>query len=321
MFNIRNRVVLVLAALIAVLVFVPGVGAQDTFGLSAEDFALFTGANAASAQFETFDYSFILDMAVEAEGDAFGLDMTGAGLIGDSAFSMKLDGNAEGLGPIDMELRVVDSVVYVNGVDPSLEWVSISESEFTQLSDTFGDQLPINPNDLATSEDPIAALGIDDAAMGDIMGNFMTFDPNAYVTLERLPDEGGNAVFKGDLLLSDLASSELAMSLVAAGISSDENISFEDAQAQAQGVMAMAGPVLVGSEVSLTQYINTGSNMVDRSILRLNFGGGDMPFVVDFTFDITINEYAPANISIETPAGATPLADILSQMGLLAPGA
>lgn len=308
MFNLRNRAVMLLAVLVTVLALVPSVAAQDeinTFGLSTEDFTLWTSANATSAAAGTYGYSFQMDVSVTAGGTPVGMNLTGIGQIGTTDFNMVLNGSVDQLGPVDMEIRVVDSTIYVSNVAPDVPWVSITDAELQQLSDTFGSQLPVDPN--AIAGDPNAAteaLGLDDEAMNNIMMGLMTFDPNAYFSLTRMADEGGLAVIQGSADLAGLAASDLVQSAVAAG---GEGTLPPDAAAQLNAAVA-------GSTANFTQYIDTTTNQVQRAVLRLALSGDA---AVDFTFDVSVTEYGPT-VDLTAPEGAVPLTELLEGMGLTA---
>lgn len=321
MFNLRSRVLLVAAALIAVLAFVPGVFAQEgeveTFGLSEEDFAFWGAANGASTSFSTLDYSFSTIITVDmGEGAPLAAELSGAGVIGENALSLSVTGTIEGLGPVDLELRVVDNAGFIRGIDGTDTWYEISETDLNELQTQFGDALPVDPEALA-SGDP-AALGLSEEAQMEVqmalfglLGSF----PD-YIQVTRDADAEGDAVFVAEFLASEFVADPSFETLVAVGIASnDPEVTFEDAQAQAGEVLTVANTLLQDSLLAFTQFIDIESNLVNRGLLEISVGGAEQAGAVDMTLDVTINEYGP-DVTVEAPAESTPLSEMMGAAGM-----
>lgn len=299
-----------LLTLLAVFAVAGGVFAQDDMGgLSDEDMALWASANATSTAFTSLAYTFTLDMNLDAgDGAPIAANLTGTGVIGDQGgvpvFTMDITGNIQDLGDVALNVIFVNDTAYVQGIDPSGGWLSISEADL----DTAGAMLPIDPNALAQGD--TSSLGLDETAQAEVFGDLASFDPTQYIMLSRGDDVDGAAAFIVEVLLEELAASELVTSAVAAGITTDNpELSFAEAEEQAAGTLAMAGMFLAGSEVSFTQFVDLETNTVEEAALVI-LTGEAAPLLVDFAFNVMIDEYNPA-VSLEAPAESTPLSEML----------
>lgn len=312
MLNIRNRALMLAVALVSVFAFATSAYAQEgTFGLSEEDFALWTSANGASTAFSALDYSFVADATVTSEGESFAVTLNGNGVIdaATGALTLDIDGSIDGLGAVDVSLRLVGDTLFISGIDGTDTWYSVSDAELQDFQDQAGDLLPFDPDALA-SGDP-SALGLDEDAQMEVFNaafGLIESLPN-YVTVTREADAAGEAVFVTEFMLADFVSDPNLETLVATGIASEGTVSFEDAQAQAAEAMGAAAMVMAGSELSYTQNIDTATNMVNQGILALLIDSEMLGLVVDVNFDVTINEYDPA-VSVEAPAESTPISEL-----------
>lgn len=316
MLTIRNRILAVAVMLVAAFVLVAGAAAQEgeTFGLSDDDFALWTSANDASTQFDSLSFSFSSTLDVDVEGTAVSADLLGSGVITADAFQMSVAGNIEGLGPVDIELRAVGTSVFINGIDGTDTWYEISEADLTGFQNLAGDQLPVDPGALAQGD--LSGTGLSDEQQMTLFGDVFALIEAlpSYIAITRDPDEEGEAVFFIEFLLSEFVQDPALESIVAAGIASDGMTSMEDAQAQAAEGMGMATMITAGSEISFTQYIDPATNLVQEGDLLIGLGGEGMPFLAEVTLDVTLEEYDPA-VTVEAPAESTPIGELPALAG------
>ncbi len=308
MLTIRNRVLAVAVMLVLAFVMVAGAAAQEgeTFGLSDEDFLLWTSANEASTQFDSLSFTFEATMDVDVEGTAVGATLVGSGAITADAFQMSVAGNIDGVGAVDIELRAVGNSAYINGIDGTDAWYEIDEATFAEIQDAAGSQLPIDPGALA--EGDLSSTGLSDEQQMEVFGDVFALIGAlpSYIEITRDADEEGEAVFFIEFLLSEFVQDDALESIVAVGIASDGATSMEDAQAQASEGLGMATMVTAGSEISFTQFVDPASNLVQAGFLVLSLGGEGMPFLADVTLDVVLEEYDPV-ITIEAPAESTPI--------------
>lgn len=307
--NFRNRIVILVAALMLMVGAVPAL-AQDTFGLSGDDFALWTQANAMSAAETNFGYTFEMPILLDDGMAPIEAMVYGEGVIGFDVFTMNLQAEV-GADSLPLSVIFVDNMLYIDLTAAGLGWVSAGEADMAMLSDLGGAQLGFDPAALAA--DPTAALP--EEAMNDLFAGMGTFDINSVFSVTRQADAEGDAVFYADVDLAALAASDLFTTAFAAGMaSSDDTITYEDAKAQAAGMMMLAGPILENSELSYTQYIADG--MVNAGSLVLFVDAQEMAgVVVDLSFNIGL-EYGVDTSSVAAPEGAMPLADLLAGMGM-----
>src|SRR5690606_14024173 len=118
---------LMIVLMLMMLVAVPFASAQDeTFGLSAEDFALFTSQDFMS--FDSLSFDFSLNFAASGmPDDNATVSLTGSGLFGQDdagmpAGSFNVSGAANASGdetPVDLQLVIVDGFIYFNMGDGS----------------------------------------------------------------------------------------------------------------------------------------------------------------------------------------------------------
>lgn len=300
----NNRMRILLLALLAVLVMAlaPVALGQDNMGLSDEDAQLLAEATAASGEFDSlaFDYSF--DMAVSGIPDTeVALALTGTGLITADedfmpvgAFTMTgtFDGEA-----FNFEFRLVDGIVYVN-LDDGQGWQGMPlDSLLDSASDVAG--VPLDPEALMSGE------AMDESqmeAMGGAMMALATMDPSEYISMSRT-DEGALARFTTQITLGEfLQSEEFGMAVEGAlAATGDESM---------EGMGMMVGMLFQEAGISLDQYVNTETGLIDRASMTMNLAispmltGGEEPAVIDMMLDIMMTEYNP-EVSIEAPEGAT----------------
>ncbi len=316
MLTIYNRVLAAAVMLVAAFVMAAGAAAQEgeTFGLSEDDFLLWTSANETSTLFDSLAFSYVSTLDFELEGTVIAANIAGEGVITADAFQMTAAGNIDGLGPVAIELRVVGESVFVNGIDGTDAWYEIDQANLTDIQDIAGDQLPIDPGALAQGD--LSGTGLSDeqqmAVFGDVFALIEALP--GYIEITRDADEAGEAVFFIEFLLSEFVQDPALESIVAAGIASDGATSMEDAQAQASEGLGAATMVTAGSEISFTQSIDLATSLVQAGDLVISLGGEGMPFLAGVTLDVSLEEYNPAT-TVEAPAESTPIDELPALAG------
>lgn len=299
--NLRFAVLFTVLAL--VLALVPGAFAQDgTFGLGEADFALFSAANANSASATSFTYEFALDLAVTGieDGEATAT-INGSGAMSSEdgiAFSLVTEGTAVSNGeetPTNVEIRVIGDMLYVNTGEG---WQGAKLEDVASIAGGAAG-LPISPEDMMSGD--MSDLG----PMGDMMGGLAGFDPSGYISIERLDDADGLAHFSASLDVAGLlASDELSVILgmaVGGAMGSGDEMTAEEAGQMGQ----MLGMMFGDASVTLDQYVNVDTEMVERAVLSINFPlenlVGEPGAGIMLTFDIQLSAFGEA-VSIEVPA-------------------
>jgi hypothetical protein len=325
-----NRIVrwsALLSVLLLVLIAAPMSMAQDqqTFGLSAEDFQLLTGANAVSTTgLNALTFNFTTDLAVSgAPGSNVTANITGTGAFDatDSAnpkFQLALTGeaNVEGQAtPIDAEIRVVDGNIYFRATDPTTGtdsgWQGATLEQagesFTQGFNSTS-PIPLDPEALASGElDPAVQ-----EALGGVLTALGSLDPASFISMSRLADEAVNGVntahFSVNFDAASLVSSPEFGQAIAAAMAAQGGE--EMPEGQAAGVAAMLGTALQGSTFTFDQFIDPTTSQVRRAILdiALNIDPATMGQEGDavafaFNFDINLDGYN-APVAITAPEGA-----------------
>ena len=300
----------VLFTLVALMVaLVPASFAQvETFGLSTEDFELFTAANANISSLSDFAYDFTLDLLVSGIEDAdISGTLNGVGAIGsgDGAFSLDVNGSFTADGetqPADIEIRVVGGNVYFNVGDQGWQGATLEELMAFGGSAAGGMGLPVNPEDLADG-DLSGMEGME--GMSDAMADLASLDPSEYVSITRLDDEDGQAHFSPSLDICSLLSSEEFAGLIGGAMAmemgGDSGEMTEEEVKQAGMMVAM---MFGTATLTFDQYVNVETELVERAVLDIQLpldqllGEGAL---VSLTFDISLSNFGEP-VTIEVPA-------------------
>ena len=289
------------------LVAAPLTLAQDTFGLSMEDFGLLTSQDM-DATSVSFDLAMSLNITGSPDGDVL-VDLNGTGAFGEGADgspigSFNLTGAANAGGesiPVDFQMRIVDNILYMNLGDGN-GWQG---QTLDDAMSTFGNMapLPVNPMDLASgnmADNPQAM-----EAMGEMMNAFEGFDPSTLISMSRLDDMGGQAHFHIDVDLQSFLSSEAFNKMMSAAgtMSGDESVA---------GMGAMLGAMFQDMTLTLDEFIELETSRARQAIL--NFGMGINPAMmgvedagpmnVGFMLDISNLQY-DVMVDVTAPEGAT----------------
>jgi hypothetical protein len=304
------KLVLALLALALLAMLAPATLAQDvTYGLSEEDFALYTAAleNSQSAGSYAFEYSGELNAS--SEGSDLMATYSGEGTFSEEGFAVTIAGEfaADGDGgDYETELRFVDETTYFNfgGM-----WISATQEDVEEFGEQAGGMLPVNPADTAAS-----VTGGDMMAMMDALENV---DPEAFVSIVRSDD--GLAVFTTTIDLGTAAADPGIQELIMTALSqagADEEMSENDiAEMQAQLPV-----MLENSTITFTHGINLETNLVESFSLEVvmdidpaAIGESGSATNLTLTVDVGITGYGES-FPVEVPADATPLSEFLGMM-------
>jgi hypothetical protein len=297
---------LVLALMLAAVPF--AMAQEETFGLSAEDFALLSSPNM-DADSASFDYSIALNVTGAPDGDVI-VALSGSGAFatddnGNLVGSLTVTGTADAQGestPINVEFRVVDNILYFNMGDDNWLGQPLDEA-MSSLSDVA--PLPVDPDELMSgdmSDNPEAMQ-----ALGEMMAAFAELEPEQYINISRLGDENNQAHFQISIDLAGLMSSDaFTQAMTSAGtMAGDDSV----------GSMApMLAMIFQNSSLTWDQFVDLAENRLRQGILAFAMsvnpammGAQDAsatPVDVAFTLDISNIQYDPA-VSVTAPEGAT----------------
>ncbi|MBZ0293613.1 MAG: hypothetical protein K8L99_13685 [Anaerolineae bacterium] len=314
--QIRSRL-LVLTMLALLLMIVPVSLAQDNaFGLSPDDYALFTQGNAQSAISDSvaFDFSVVLNSTENA------LDLTGTGLIGssDGLAQITISGTASAPDevsgevteqPVDLEIRVVGDMLYIDNKTDDQGWQGTAlDNAMNEIVGGAG--LPINPEDLAAGDVSALTGGADMTALLGGVDELLATD---FIVMSRLDDENVNGVdtahFNTHINLAAVTEAEglLSAALTAGGMVSGSE---EEIASQVQFFIAILQPMLEGINIDFDEYISTGdTNQVQRGVLAIDLSipsptGEGEPITLGLNVTVNITDYAPT-VSVEAPAEYT----------------
>jgi hypothetical protein len=305
----KLRLLLLFTVMLALLAAVPFTLAQEeTFGLSAEDFALFTSQNADS---DALGFDFAVDLSVTGapEGNVV-VDLSGSGAFGMDAAGMPvgtldLSGSADvgaGSQPFSLQVIMVDGIVYFNLGDGS-GWMGQSlDSAMSGLEDMMA--LPVDPAALASGD--MSALEDNPQAMqalGEVMNALSTFDPATLISIARLADMNSQAHFQVNIdIMSFFASDAFNQMMTAVGeASGDESVA---------GMGMLIGMLLQDVRLTFDQFIGLEDSRVRQGVLDFGLtvdpsalGEEGGPITVDFKLDVSNIDYNPS-ISVSAPADA-----------------
>lgn len=310
------RAGLLLAVLALILAVVPGAFAQEeTFGLSADDFALWGEANENSAGFDTLSMSYTSTLNVAGLAPtAVTWDISGVAQFGENgALSMTAvgtlnDGTQDV--PVDFEVRLVDDMVFFNLGDGN-GWAGGPAADVMGgLGGAFaeGAGLPVDPADLAAGD--LSGLMDDEATMGALMA-LGSIDPANFISLVR-GDADGMATVTIDISISELLQDPAVAGLLGGammgGASSDAAPTPSPDELQMMG--AMLGGMFSEAVLTYTQTIDTEAKLVrmgdfNFSLPLAALGMGEdaaVGLTLGFSFD-AFNEA----VTVEAPAEFTEL--------------
>jgi hypothetical protein len=299
------------------LLVIPTIFAQETFGLSDADFALFTTANATSAEAETLAYNFTASFALTGMGEDMSANLTGSGVIGadetNPMFDLVVTGEIVAEGetiPADLQVRLIGDTIYFNAGGSGWQG-GLVEDLISQFSSGFasglGGALPVDPESLA-SGDLSGLAGME--GMGDMMAALSALDPSEFISITNLGDEGGLTHFQADFAVADFIGSPAMSSMLAMSMMSSEMPAGVEMPAeQLEQMGAMMAMMFSGATFTFDQWIDSATSLVNRAMLDINFPIPDMTgtgasAAILLNFDISLSGYGDP-VALEAPEGAT----------------
>lgn len=292
--------------LLALLAIIPVTSAQDeTFGLSAEDFALLSSPD---MEFETIGFDFAFDLAVAGiPGSEVTATFSGNGLFGGltdgelvGTFSIVGDAVSSGqTTPVNLEAIFVDSMVYVNPGDG--QWRGTSQQNFMEQVSSSA-PLPVDPAELASGD-----LSENPEVMQSMMGAMQalaSLEPSEIVLINRLDDVNGSAHFEINIDLPTFFSSEaFAQLLGTAGEVSGQ----EDDMSQ---MAPMIGMLLQDTSLVFNEYVNVETNRLTQFVTDFGMnldpavmGQEGDAIVISLVLDINNLQY-DVPVEVSAPADA-----------------
>lgn len=300
----KLRFMLVLLALLAFAV--PAAFAQEeTFGLSAEDFARLGAAIAQSGEAaDSLGFNFTVNFAVEGESGGSAA-LNGTAVVGSNeggpVAQINLTGEADGE-PIALDVIVIDNIIYVNNGDG---WQGESADE---LLAGFSSLSPVPLDSIASgdvAQDPAAMQGLSDmmTAIGDI-------NPADLITMTNAGTEGDSTHFVIDVGIQKFLSSPAFTKLLSAGAAMSGD---ESASAQVEGMGQMIGMMLQDTTLAINYYVGSDNLISGFGIdfgLGINpamMGGGAdaQPVNISLVLDVDTFQYGADVNGIVAPEGAT----------------
>lgn len=301
----KLRIMLVLLALLAV--FVPATLAQEeTFGLSAEDFArLGTAINTSGEAADSLGFNFTVNLAVEGE-EGGTATLNGTALVGSNeagpVAQINITGEADGE-PVNLDVVLIDNMIYGN--DGS-GWQGQSADS---LLESFGSMSPVPLDSIMgggdAAQDPAAMEGMMEAmnALGEI-------NPADIITMSNAGADGDSTHFIINVGLQEFLSSPAFTQLLSAGAAMSGD---EAAAAQMEGMGQMFAMMFQDTKLDINYYI-TPDNLVSR--FGIDFGLGinpammgasadAQPINVSLVLDVTNFQYNADVSGIVAPEGAT----------------
>lgn len=321
-------------------------------GLSEADCALYNGSAAAMAEVTSATFSFAFDLSIADTGEGDGtITLTGGGAyaLGDldaSVMDALNNPNAspeEALAALGGALTAFDGDLSLSvglPADPSIPFSSIDLNlllvdgvgylDFAGLGTLLGgpevlEMLGLPTEwaglDLVDTVEQLGALGGDALDM-DSMGGAMSEDDamamvsavEPYITITRLDDEGGMAVFETDIDLAGLLADENLMDVIQAQAALTGTPLSDEDLAQAAMLFEMLGD---GFDFSLTQKIDLATNystsLAFNFLLDASALGETGTISMTGSFDFADFNAAPA---ITAPEGA-PVATFMDVIMLL----
>jgi len=312
-----------LALLISILafVFVIPAFAQETFGLTAEEFDGLVAANANSSAQEQWTLDYTVDFSLEGvEATPITATLSGTGTldIPNEALSISLAGTVAGGGvsfPLDGELRLIGEAIYFRATDPTTN----TDTGWYYLEDL--DAVMEGVEDLASSPDMLvdafsegfvegfaggAGISVDEVDTDALMNSanalaainpadfiYMAFDGTSYITSLSLAN-----------LVNSPAFSESVLGVVQA-------MGEETTEGELAAVIAILGVLLDDTSISASQTVNA-DGLITQTVLEVQStidpsAIGETGEIITVWFNNTMNLTYGQPAAVEVPANATPI--------------
>jgi hypothetical protein len=315
----RSRLVLIFAVLMMLAIIAPTFAQEETFGLSSDDYALFTSANGQSMTFNSIGFDFILDLNVAGVPESeVAIKLNGTGAVDTSAEAAQftITGNANtgsGDTPVNIEIRIVDGNIYFDLGDGN-GWMGMPlDQAMESFTSGLGSALPVDPAALASgdlSSNPEAMQ-----AMSGVMQALSTVNPADYIAISRGDDETvmdmNAAHFTVDLDVAKFLSSDAFTQLLTAGGQMAGSTDSTNGMDMSQ-MAPMIGMMFQDTTLTFDQYVGSEDSMTHRGVLNfaLNInpammgGSADSkPINIGLTLDVNNISYDQP-VSVEVPADA-----------------
>lgn len=300
-----------------ILLVVPSLFAQEeTFGLSDADFELFTAANAATTEVDSFAFDFTASYSLTGAGeDGDGIaNLTGSGVLGggdNPVFELAVTGEVKEAGettPLDLQVRLVDGVLYWVDNTNDEGWQGQTMEDLTsQLGSLAGGMTGtgVNPEDLA-SGDLSGLSGME--GVSEAMTALSQLEPSEFISMSRTDSEG-LAQFTIDFSISDLLSSPSLAPLFMMGISGGAGVEGMEIDEEQMAAMAsMFAAMFSEATVTFDEYVDPATSLVQRAVLDINLPLPDMTgsgqtTTIALNFDVNLSGFNEP-VAVEAPADA-----------------
>ena len=304
---------LVLALLIA---SVSVVLAQDTLGASQDDYNLWTTANANFATVNTLTYNFTATLNVTGMSDPtdnVSANLTGSGVLDKTdmqnpSFQLDVTGSATQGGtstPVTAGVRITGGNVYFTSDGTNWQGEALSDIS-SSMSSMFGQGFGAATGSAEATPPSLSSISSNPEAM-QMMQALSQIKPSDFLTLTRA-DNNGLADFTLNIDIAKLLSSPAFTSAMNTAMSSasSEGAASTDV-AQAQQYLGMAQMLFSTAKITLDQYVDPSSQLVQRTVLDVNVpldslmgpGAG-----VKANFDISLSNYNQP-VTVQVPANVT----------------
>lgn len=315
----RLRIVLLLGVLALIVALVPAAAAQEqTFGLTPEEYAALTTANANTASSTSHDYSFDLTLDATATGTAANVAIQGSGSVSDG-FALNATGSIKAEGqtsPVAFSIIFSGETLYIS-MDGGTTWYSSTGEELAEMfSGMAGGMLPFDPSALATGD-----LSDLEGQMGDMTGmmaGMENLDPSQFFSITAAPD-GDTTVYTmtldiGSLLGTPEMSTMLGMAM--AGSSGSMTGMPTPSPEEAAMMGQMIGGMFSTATATVTQTVDTAAELINSTVVAVSIPLDAMGTAGDgitLTFDLSLSNYG-AGTPVVAPASSEPLSQLLGGM-------
>lgn len=317
------RFIIALVILSLLVAVVPALAQEPTYGLSDADYALLTDANEMSSDSEAVSYAFVSTIGTTGapadEGGDMIITLNGSGTVNTTdaenpLFSMVLTGDLVTGGettPINLELRVIGNMVYFNNNNEGWQGSALEDlmSQATGMAGVTGEDLPVDPEGLASGDlselEDIAGM----EGMGDAMMALATLDPESFIGMTRLADANGLAHFIVDISIADLLGSPALAPMIGAVAGgamggSTGGTETQMTEEQMQQMSALFSQMFKDATITIDQYVDTATSYIEQTVLDVSIpllGLVGMPVTFGINFDIDLMDYGVI-VPVEVPA-------------------
>lgn len=316
----RVRILLVLSVLALIVALVPAAAAQEeTFGLSASDYALLTTANENTSAASSFDYTFTLTLNASTSGDVMNVALDGSGSSSEG-FSVDLGGSLKASGetqPVQLSLRVVNDSLYVS-MDNGETWYGSTLEELSAMGASMTEGL-LPADTAALAEGDLSSL---EGQMGDMSGmltGLEGLDPASFISMSSAPAANGMTEFTINLDIATLLSTPEMAQLLGGAMSGTMGSGTGAAAAtpspqELQMMGSMFSSIFATSTATLTQVVDPASEHVVQTTLNFSLpldAMGEAGDGVTLVFDVNLSNYGGAT-AVEAPASFESLTSMFS---------